>query len=231
MRCERFHEAIASHAAGAVLDPATAAHLSACDICAARLDDQRRLLADVDAELERALAVVASPELVTRVTARAGASRPRPTTWRPAVAWTALTAAAALATAVYVREPRPEASVQPTRSVSAPAATPAVAPRPAAGHPIASTARRVTGHRPMSRAPSQAVTPPGEEPPVIVDGSQLQAIARLQELLASGRLNEKTLPSPRPHATAELTISPIHVADITVPDVDAPGRAPETGPR
>ena len=75
------------------------------------------------------------------------------------------------------------------------------------------------------------VTRPADEPPVIVDGTQLQAIARLQALMASGRLNEKTLPAPRPDDAAALTISPIRIPDITVPDVDAPVRAPEIAPR
>jgi hypothetical protein len=65
---------------------------------------------------------------------------------------------------------------------------------------------------------------------VIVDANQIRAIARLQELLIAGRLNETVLPPVRPHEATELAISPLEIPDITVPDVEAIGRAPETPP-
>jgi hypothetical protein len=83
----------------------------------------------------------------------------------------------------------------------------------------------------MPPALTPPATQPAEAPPVIVDETQLQAIARLQALVASGRLNETALPPPRPDDAAELTISPIRIPEITVPDVDAPVRAPEIAPR
>src|SRR5690348_9019308 len=119
MSCERFREAIASHAAGADLEGQAAAHLLICESCAERLDLQRLLLADVDAELDRALSITASPELVTRVIARADTPS-RPGVWRPTAAWAGLAAAAALAVGMYLRAPVSTPSVGSRGLASAP---------------------------------------------------------------------------------------------------------------
>ena len=65
-----------------------------------------------------------------------------------------------------------------------------------------------------------------KEPPVIVDPGQARAIARLRELLTVGRLNEKMLPPERPREAAELTVVPLEVPEIKVPDVEFVGRPP-----
>ena len=230
MSCRRFHEALAGHAAGAELDPAAAAHLAACDACAARLDLQRRLLADVDAELERALAMTASPEFVSGVTARVRPSDVRPAAWRPAAVWIGLAAAAAIAAAAFLRAPvtNAPATSSPPRTaaaVSAPLATPRPIVEPVSP-PVVRRSPAV--RRSAPKVPRPFAAPHAEEPPVIVDANQIRAIARLHELLVEGRLNEKTLPPPGPHEAAALTIAPLEIPDITVPDVEAIGRAPGT---
>jgi hypothetical protein len=65
-----------------------------------------------------------------------------------------------------------------------------------------------------------------EGPPVIVDASQARAIARLRELLGTGRLNEKMLPPERSHETTELAVAPLEIPEIKVPDVEFVGRPP-----
>jgi hypothetical protein len=207
-----------------------AAHLAACDVCSARLDLQRRLLADVDAELERALAVTASPELVTGVTARVAASATAPATWRPTVTWMGLAAAAAIAGAVYVRTPSETAPPRATSVAVAPAPAPRPAPPGAAAASPRPAPRRPTALRHSTRSvPLREVARHSEEPSVMVDRSQLRAIIRLQELLMAGRLNEDVLPPARPHDAAELTVSPLTVRSIDLPDVDRAGRAPAGG--
>ena len=67
MSCERFGTAIAAHAAGAAIDPATARHLSGCAACRRLLDTQAQMLAELDAELGRSLSLTASPDFVARV--------------------------------------------------------------------------------------------------------------------------------------------------------------------
>jgi hypothetical protein len=222
MSCQRFREAIAGHAAGAELEPPAAAHLSACEACATRLEMQRRLLGEVDLELERTLAITASPALIAKVTAQIGLGTTRRPSWRPGAAWIGLAAAAAIAVAIDLHAPVSPPSVQPNDTMSAapPAAAMAAAPPPAS-HPVLAPVRREATRRPTPGAPRRLVNQPAEEAPVIVDRSQLEAIARLHELLTSGQLTEKTLPSPRPPETAELAISPIEIPDIPVRAVDA----------
>jgi hypothetical protein len=198
MSCGRFHESLAGHAAGAPLDPAAAAHLAACDACADRLDGQRRLLAEVDAELARALSVEASPDFVAQVAARVAAPPEQRGGWRPTVAWAGLAAAAALALGLYLRAPGPTPSVQPRGLASTGAsASPMTTARPAADRPIAAPVRREAARRPAPHASKQVVTRPPEEPP------------------------EKALPAPRPEDVAVLTITPIEIPDIPVRDADA----------
>ena len=61
---------------------------------------------------------------------------------------------------------------------------------------------------------------------MIVDASQARAIARLRELLGTGRLNEKMLPPERSHETTELAVAPLEIPEIKVPDVEFVGRPP-----
>jgi hypothetical protein len=67
MSCERFHAALAAHAAGGELDPASAAHLAGCAACRDRLAAHQRVLAELDAELEGTLSITASPDFAARV--------------------------------------------------------------------------------------------------------------------------------------------------------------------
>jgi hypothetical protein len=76
--------------------------------------------------------------------------------------------------------------------------------------------------------PVREVARHSDEPPVMVDLSQLHAISRLRELVIAGRLNENVLPPARPHDAAGLTVSPLTVPGIAVPDVDRAGRPPAT---
>ncbi len=232
MSCERFREAIAGHAAGAELDPAAAAHLATCDACAGRLDLQRRLLADVDAELERALAMTASPEFVSGVTARVRTSDVRPAAWRPAAGWIGLAAAAAIAAAAFLRAPVTPAPATPSQAGTAAAASAPFAAPPSIVEPVVPPVvpRPVAIRRSARKAPRPAASGHTAEPPVIVDEAQIRAIARLHELLIAGRLDETTLPPPRQHEAAALTIAPLEIPDIRVPDVEATGRAPGTPP-
>jgi hypothetical protein len=227
MPCERFREALSRHAAGDGIDGAAAAHLDACRACAARLDLQRRLLAEVDAELERALAIEASPELVARVIARSRVASD--TAWRVRAAWTGLAAAAALAVGLYLRAPvdapaapREQASAQ--QSPAAPAAV-RLAPGPvrSPGAPRASDPGVTASNRSRPVRMPRAAAKSAAEPEVLVQPDQARAIARLRELLIAGRLTEQMLPPIHPHEAAELSVAPLRIADIAVPDVDSAG--------
>lgn len=63
---------------------------------------------------------------------------------------------------------------------------------------------------------------------MIVEPARALAIQRLRELMTQGRLDEQTLPPERtPEAAfAELTIAPLEIVEIRVPDVEIVGRPP-----
>jgi hypothetical protein len=226
MPCERFREAIAGHAAGAEIDTGAAKHLASCPACAARLQTQRRLLAEVDAELARALAIEASPEFAAGVAARVSLPTRRPILWRPATAWIGLAAAAAIVMVSFLWMPGAPAPQPPPESASA-------APAPARLPVVANvTAGAVPDFQPViRRSPvrsSRAVTTArrADEPPVIVQPDQARAIARLRELLSTGRLTEEMLPPEHAHRAADLAVAPLEIPEIQVPDVEAIGRTP-----
>ena len=223
MSCERFREAISSHAAGEDISGAAATHITWCGSCRREVERRRRLLAEVDAELSRTLAMTVSPDFVARVTSHAS-TKASSNAWRPAAAWINL-AAAAIAVASFLRAPAPTPP-EPTPRASAVAApasalAPAVAvvPQSVDRHP----AVRRSGPRPSREL---AATRPVQEPPVIVGPEQARAIARLRELLIAGRIKETMLPPERPHEAAELAVAPLEIPEIKVPDVEFAGRPP-----
>jgi hypothetical protein len=234
MSCERFREALSRHAAGDGIDGVTAAHLEGCRDCAARLGLQRRLLAEVDAELERALAFDASPELISRVIARSRSARDA-AAWRFRGAWAGLAAAAALAIGVYLRAPvdapapsRPAEQTAAQQALPAPASTdsgdvPAVGRRSDRRPAATSSSDAGRAVSPRSRSVGLTAAKSPAEPEVLVHPDQVRAIARLRELLREGRLTEQMLPPVRPHEPAELSVVPLQIPDIAIPTVDSIG--------
>jgi hypothetical protein len=63
-----------------------------------------------------------------------------------------------------------------------------------------------------------------QQPPVIVGPEQVRAIARLRELLAEGLLTARMLPPEPPQTATELSVAPLLIPEITVPDVESVGR-------
>ena len=59
---------------------------------------------------------------------------------------------------------------------------------------------------------------------MIVGPEQVRAIARLRELLAEGLLTARMLPPEPPQAATELSVTPLLIPEITVPDVESVGR-------
>ena len=227
MSCERFRDALAGHAAGEDLRGAAAAHIAACESCRAEVDRRRVLLAEVDAELSRTLAMTASPEFVARVRSSVSAIPSRSVVWRPAVAWGGLAAAAAIAMVAFLRTPAPAPPPDaPPRSAAAgPAPTAAVSP-PAAAVPATAAVGRTAARRSHSRSPHVAAARHAGEPTVLIDPSQARAIARLRDLVNAGRLNGTMLPPERPHEATELAVAPLEIPEIKTPGVEVAGRPP-----
>jgi hypothetical protein len=111
-----------------------------------------------------------------------------------------------------------------------------VAPAPAAVHlvtPDVASPSLLTGRSPQHDHPSTravtrtrqakaTVTRTNAELPVIVPDTQARAIARLVELLRTGQLDATNLPAPGESVSrpGELTIRPLTVLDIVIPDVE-----------
>jgi hypothetical protein len=164
---------------------------------------------------------------VARVTSSVSPTRRRSIAWRPAAAWVGLAAAAAAIVAVsFVREPDPAVSRVPRESAvatAAPATPPAVAETGAPSQTDRPPAVRRSRPRPSRQL---AAARPSQELAVIVSPDQTRAIARLRELMNAGRLTDRMLPPEQPHEAAELTVAPLEIPDIRVPDVESIGRTP-----
>ena len=93
MSCDRYTDAIVDHACGAEIAADAAAHLKVCAACSRTFDEQRRLLQDLDQELQVALAIEPSARFVADAMAgmQRSAQRRRAIIW-----WSAPLAAAAV---------------------------------------------------------------------------------------------------------------------------------------
>ena len=93
MSCDRYTSAIVDHACGAEIAADAAAHLKVCAACSRMFDEQRRLLQDLDQELQVALAIEPSARFVADAMAgmQRSAQRRRAIIW-----WSAPVAAAAV---------------------------------------------------------------------------------------------------------------------------------------
>lgn len=227
MSCERFSGAIIDHACGALIDDAAAAHLRECAACRQTFDEYRRLLTDSDAVLRSELSIVASPGFVVRVSARTRQLEAPVWAWVPARWWVGVAAAAAIAIGIYVRAPieRP-APESASRRESAPSVHLPAAPATAkAASSISGAPERNTDRKTQARVmapdagPARSTVP--ESPVVIVPPDQHRAIARLQELLRSGALDQIDVPPAT--ETVELCIEPLSIRELAVPDLPPVG--------
>ena len=231
MSCERFRTALTAYAAGADVGAAAARHLDGCAPCQARVEMQRRLLSELDTELQGSLAVWASPEFVanvTRAARRSGEKRRR--SWSAPAVWTGLaTAAAIILSAVVVRQSAP---VDPARPPDVPLKAQSAEgvartlPSGAGGQTAAQAAPQGASVRDVRPRITAKAKPASPYPPVIVEPARAQAILRLRELMIAGRLDGDMLPPPRtPEAAlAELIVPPLGVPEIKVPDVEIVNR-------
>jgi len=214
MSCERYAQAIEDHACGADLAAAAAAHLDSCMRCAAAFEAQRRAVEDLDAELQRGVAIDPSAAFAPGV--RAGIDRASSAGYR--LAWLAapLAVGAAIAIAVLVGAPgdRPAAPATPPKPAPAPASSTIAraTPDPTAPVPAAPVAERVATDR---RRRSRAIPRPAE-PEIIVPPGQARALARYMALVRRGTIDAAVLiqPPTELQAPADLVVDPLTVAPI-----------------
>ncbi len=193
MSCERFEGERIDVAAGESPSPALQAHLEGCAACRARLDEQRRVLEDVDRVLGARLSAEPSPDFAARVRARVGETESR-RPWRPL--WVAALAAA-LAAAVLagwmVLRPDREVPAGPRQVTTAsearphqdaPRVTPSDQPRPSSAPAL--TPPRVAATRVAATAPRRVPATDRAEPLVLVPSGEEDALRRFVDSLRHG---------------------------------------------
>jgi hypothetical protein len=233
MSCERYASAIVDHACGAEIDADAGTHLAGCASCRELFDEQRRLLQQIDEDLQLALAIEPLPRFVPEVLARVERSAPA---WPRLVWWAIPVAAAAVVMLValgVLRSNREQiGSGKPTPPPSV-MTTPPVAPAPSKSlptqAPVAPPKLLAGSHR--STGPRAVVSPAIEREPrpaevqlaVLTPPRQSQAIARYLSLVRRGALDTSALISDKDAGAAEpaeLVIAPLLVDELQMTDVE-----------
>jgi hypothetical protein len=184
-------------------------------------EQRQQLLAEVDDELRGALAIVASPDLSTRVAKSLSIRQPS----KPTFSWGLATAAAILIVAGGM-------FLTFTAGPGVPSGQPA-APQTAAAPVTNTPAAQAAVAAPVSipRSPERTRPPRSaaiahHQLDVLVPTTRARAIARLKELASRG-VQESEAPEtitvePQP---AEIVIQPLSVADLSVPNLETSGDA------
>lgn len=230
MSCDRYTGAIVDHACGAEIAADAAAHLRGCAVCSRMFDEQRRLLQDLDQELQIALAIEPSARFLAEAMAGVERSARR---WRKIMWWSAPATAAAVLILVTLGslrlgERRPADRHEPaalhtassalagdrTTSNAAPSANAGGAPRLAAARRRSSESTKVVVREPGSRV----------EADVVVPAAQSRALERYLTLVRRGALDASALAnSDRTGVAAptDLIIAPLSVEALAVTDVES----------
>ncbi len=226
MSCDRYTGAIVDHACGADIAADATAHLKVCAACRRMFDEQRRLLQDLDEELQVALAIEPSARFVADAMASVERSSQRR---RGIIWWSAPVAAAAVLVLLALGslrfgERRPAdrhapAAVQTASSARAADRTPSVAAPTAP----AEAAPRVTAAPRRGGGPATVVRKAERrlDTDVVVPAGQLRALERYMTLVRRGALDTSALAnSEKTDVTAptDLFIAPLSVDLLVVPN-------------
>jgi hypothetical protein len=226
MSCDRYTDAIVDHACGAEIAADAAEHLKVCAACGRMFNEQRRLLEDLDQELQDALAIEPSARFVADAMAGAERSAQR---WRPAMWWSAPLAAAAVLVLLAIgslrfaerrpadRHESPPVQTASSAHVADPTPTVAAPSARAKGAPRVTAAQRRSGERTM------VVREPRGHPDVVVPAGQLRAIERYMTLVRRGALDTSPLANSEKSVTAptDLVIAPLSVQALGATNVES----------
>jgi hypothetical protein len=219
MSCERYTSSIKDHACGADLTRDLERHLAGCARCTALLEAHQRSIANLDAEIERALDVPVSNTFLRDVRARVEHDERRSAWW---LSWGIVPAAAAILLAVWLRPVPTQAPNLPTT--------------PRTSWPVTRTATIVPG------PPQMLVTTPPPlraakvvaQPKVLVPPDNGRAVSEYLRLVRQGTLDTSSLATASDVA-ADLTVTPLTIAPIVLSDVEFASKpavgGPGTGPR
>ena len=220
MSCERYASSITDHACGDDMSPDLARHLAGCARCASLLEAHVSAMADLDAEIQRALDVPVSNTFVRDVRARVEQEESRSSKW---LSWATVPAAAAVLLAVWLRP-------VPTPAPNLPTA-------PRTSWSVSRTATIVPG-TPSGFVPTPPAPPPAAQtvtqPKVLVPPDGKRAVSEYLRLVRQGALDTSSL-ATAPEVAADLVVTPLTIAPIVLSNVEfgskPTGGGPETGPR
>jgi hypothetical protein len=225
MDCNRFQKELMDAALEA-LDPrreaALKAHLAVCSACRADFEGTERLIRHMDQALQRRLEAEPSPAFAAGVLDRIAREH---TTRRAWVAGWVPVAAVALAITVVVTvrfgsrrtavRDR-EAAVNGSRTAAGTKQS-LEAPLAATAAPVGVRERRARStHRPDRRAARYRRGP--NEPQVLVDKDQWQAVLQLYNDVWSGRVTSAVLPVKQ---DGDITPKPIEIRPLEIPELRA----------
>lgn len=233
MSCERFRSALKDAALGRAMDFALEAHVSACPRCRGRLAEHRRAIAALDAGLNTALSVEPSASFQAQVRMHVADA---PASAALSLRWIAIGTAvmALILMVVFVgRTPRPAST-----STGSEKKTVGARPVEPAAH---REAMNRSGDAPLAAAlpggapaGSRAVRPQlaHAAPDVLVPPDRAEAIRRLVEAVAEGRVQPPRGPdAPGAAAAAQseivpltvqpISLSPLELRETAVPAIDS----------
>jgi hypothetical protein len=217
MSCERYRRAITEHSYGAALPEPAADHLASCEKCGALRDESRALLQSFEDDLQRALAVDASPGFERGVRLRVQDASSRSTR----VWWWSLAGVPVAVSIVLLLSLWPSVPTSSSSMPALPAAPIARAPAlnvPALGLDLS----RVQGQPAATRSARRRSLPPVD---VMVPPDHAQALSRFMTLVRDGNLDTSTLPAAstsEPSPPDDLVLAPLTIDPIPVPDMEIP---------
>jgi negative regulator of sigma E activity len=229
MACAKYKDWLSDAALGALdaaRDGELRAHLRECAACRAALEEERALLAAIDAGLEASVAAEPSPSFVAQVRMRVAEEAPPSRAWL--AGWLPVTATAVAALILLVVWFVPRGAQQPE-------ATPQTVVQQAPTPQVPSTAAPEASGT-LLRAPVAAPVVPGRaqqeatEPEILVAADQWATVLRLYEGVQRGRVDTDFLLKPVPGDLP--AIENLQVPDLSIPKLEINGhsRGPATPP-
>lgn len=232
MSCERFRDELGDAAAGAPASARLVQHLQGCDICRARLEGERALLARIDVELRSSLSIEPTPGLLLRARRRA-----EERSSAPAIAWRWLVPAAVSAFALVLAVSlgrdggRPPAADR-TRLAEVPRLVPSAPPAVGPVEPeIAPPGRPTPAREPGLRTAPAAASRPSRsaEPEVLVTENEAVVFRSFVRSVATRSWDPRSLLAaglePEAPPVSDIQVGAVEIAPLAIealPNTDSP---------
>jgi hypothetical protein len=229
MSCERHAGAIVDHACGAEIAGDALAHLGGCSACREMFDEQKRLVTDLDRQLQSALEIEPSARFVPEVMAgvQRAASRGRGRIWWSVPAAAAAAAALILSMLGSLRSSEQQAVTGHDPGVRTSASAPPAErtlPTLVPPAPSVELSRVPHSRRRIDRPRGDVRRPRVSEVEVIVPAEHSLAMTRYLALVRRGVLDTSALAGSDQTGVAppaNLVIVPLSVDALAMPNAES----------